>query len=85
MSYELAGEVRWLDAGLDRIVVRIGEASGRAGRWLGEDVTFDLARSRRPDAELLPGTNVRVHARLPRDLGATAPDPVPALSVAVEA
>lgn len=84
VAYELAGVVRWVDAELDRIVVHVTEAGGRAGRWLGEDVTLDLSDSRRPDLDLLPGIAVRVRARLPRDLGASVPDPVPAVSIRLD-
>jgi len=78
--YEMSGPIRWLDPVLDRIVVHVDRANGHAGAFLGRDMTFDLSSARvaAPDvdgdgvadrADLLPGVEVRVRARLPRDLG----------------
>lgn len=82
-NYELTGTVRWYDADLTRAVVHVEAANGHAGRWLGEDVTVELAPGATVADGLLPGARVRVHARMPRDLGVDAPDPIPATSVAV--
>ena len=82
-NYELMGAVRWYDAGSARAVVHVDETNGHAGRYLGEDVTVELAAGADVPHDLLPGARVRVHARMPRDLGTDAPDPIPASSVAV--
>ena len=84
-SYEMTGTVRWLDAALDRIVVHVAQVNGHAGPFLDRDVTFDLAGSRRPDAELAPGMVVRIKTRLPRELDDHVPDPVPVHSIALVA
>lgn len=82
-NYELTGTVRWYESGLSRAVVHVDTANSHAGRWLGEDVTVDLGAGADVPEGLLPGARVRVHARLPRELGSGAPDPIPATSVAV--
>ena len=82
-SYEMTGTIRWFDAELDCVVVHVQEANGHAGRFLDQDVTFDLSDSRRPDAELAPGIVARIKTRLPRELDDQVPDPVPAHSIAI--
>ena len=84
-SYEMTGTIRWFDAELDRIVVHVEEANGHAGAFLDQDVTFDLAGSRRPDEALAPGIAVKLKTRLPRELDDHVPDPVPVHSVAIVA
>jgi hypothetical protein len=85
-DHELIGTIRWLDAELERLVLDVQHADGRAGAFLGRDVTVDLEAARvhgtTVDA-LLPGVRVRVKARLPRDLGATPPEMVAAHAVHV--
>jgi len=86
VNHELTGTVRWLDVELERIVLDARETDGHAGMFRGRDITVDLTAARIDGArldELVPGTEVRVRARLPRDLGPAVPDPVPASSVAV--
>jgi hypothetical protein len=82
VGYEVSGPVRWLDAPGARLVVHVREANGHSGRYLDQDVTFDLAGVDVP-ADLLPGVVVRVRARMARDLGPAGPDPVPAAAVEV--
>lgn len=87
VNHELTGTVRWLDVDLERIVLDVRETDGHAGLFRGRDVTVDLTAARIEGAsldELVPGTEVRVRARLRRDLGASAPDPLPAASVSVQ-
>lgn len=82
-SYEMTGTIRWFDPELDRLVVHVEDVNGHAGPFLDKDVTFDLADSRRPDGELAPGIVVTIKTRLPRDLDAHIPDPVPVHTVAI--
>jgi len=86
-SYDVEGTVRWYDADREstRFVVHVSAANSRAGRYLGEDVTFVLAPGTDAPDGLLPGAHVHVHARMPRELGTHAPDPVPATSVVLVA
>lgn len=85
VSYDVEGAVRWYDADAKsaRLVVHVDTANSHAGRFLDRDVTFELpADADAPDG-LLPGARVRVRARMARELGLHAPDPVPVSSVAV--
>jgi hypothetical protein len=79
----MTGTIRWFDAELDRLVVHVEAVNGHAGRFLDKDVTFDLTDSRRPDSELAPGIIVTMKTRLPRDLDAHIPDPVPVHTVVI--
>lgn len=91
--YEIDGEVRWLDADAQRIVVHVADANGHAGGLRGQDVTFGIADARlrveedvdadgeRDAADLLPGVRVRVRAHLPRALDAGLPEVLDAASV----
>jgi hypothetical protein len=86
VNHELIGTVRWLDVDLERIVLDVRETDGRAGMFRGRNVTVDLTGARVDGAsldELVPGTEIRVRARLRRELGPAVPDPLPAVSVAV--
>lgn len=80
VAYHLTGPVRWFDRELDRIVVHVAEADGHAGRFLGEDVTVALPPSRQA-YDLVPGDEVAVRCRLPRELGAATPELLEALAV----
>lgn len=83
VSYELTGEVRWLDVPLERIVLVVRSTNGHAGSFLGRDVTVDLSSARIHGGtldELVPGTELHVKARLARSLHGELPDPFPALS-----
>jgi len=87
VSYDMEGVIRWYDAGADagaaRVVIHVEAANGHAGRFLGRDVTCELmAGCSAPDG-LLPGARVRVHAKMPRELGLHAPDPIVVASIAV--
>ena len=82
-AYAMTGPIRWFDAELDRVVVHVADVNGHAGRFLDQDVTFDLTDSRRPSAELAPGIVVTIKTRLPRELDDQIPDPVPARSIAI--
>jgi hypothetical protein len=88
VNYELSGTIRWLDVELERIVLAVAATDGHAGPFLGQDVSVAVGDARLHGAtlrELVPGTAVTVKARLPRELGGTAPDPLPALSVTASA
>lgn len=88
VSYDIAGTVRWLDRDLGRAVVHVTEANGHAGALLGDDVTVDLRDARmsapgRPLVSILPGNEVRLRTRLPREMPEGMPDPLPIRSAAV--
>ena len=85
VSYDVEGAVRWYDADATsaRVVVHVDTANGHAGRFMDQDVTFALAADTDVPDGLLPGARVRVRARMPRELGLHAPDPVPTSSVTV--
>ena len=86
VNHELTGIVRWLDVELERIVLAVRDTGRHAGLFRGRNVTVDLTAARVDGGhldELVPGTTIRVRARLRRELGASAPDPLPATSVAV--
>jgi len=90
--HEVSGEIRWVDAELQRIVVHVTEAGSHAGPTLGRDLTYDLggARIATEDADgdgrhtigdLLPGLRVRVRTRIARSLTTKVPDLLQATSV----
>ena len=83
VSYDVEGAVRWYDADTTSacVVVHVDTANSHAGRFLDQDVTFALETDV-PDG-VLPGARMLVRARMPRELGLHAPDPVPASSVSV--
>ena len=84
VSYDMEGLVRWYDddAASACVVVHVDTANSHAGRFLDQDVTFTLSDADTP-AGALPGARVRIRARMERDLGLHAPDPVAASSIAV--
>lgn len=86
VNYELTGAVRWLDVPLERIVLAVRDTDGHAGSFLGSNVTVDLELARLGEhalGDLVPGTELHVKLRMPRDLGHPLPDLLQALSVAV--
>lgn len=86
VNYELSGTVRWLDLELERMVVGVRKTDGHAGMFQGRDVTVDLKVARVHGGsieELVPGSQVKVKLRLPRELDGKLPDLLPALSVTV--
>ena len=82
-TYEFDGTVRWYDGGADscRFVVHVRATNHHAGRFLDEDVTFAPAPGVDAPEGLLPGVAVQVRARMPRDLGPDAPDPITATRI----
>jgi hypothetical protein len=83
VPYDLTGTVRWLDRQGRVVVVHVTDCNGHARRFLDHDLTVRLPGDPPPELleELLPGTAVDVHARMPRELGSRTPEVMDALHV----